>query len=300
MQIKKNNKSQKAVRIILCLLFCIGLGTAIFFCVKNYTNIYSVQAQIISEREIDIEDSIEIIFNQRVVYFNSENIKISPAVDFEYNLSEEGKNLSIKAKNAFASETKYQVNLVNVRGVSGLLLENASFGFYTSNNQEDYDLRSDGDEEKYYANFELSRNRFIVPEISRPKTKIVIEPQIKEGRYIDVSIKNQVLSLFDNGVKINEFLISTGKKGMPTPLGTYAVKRKETNHWSTSYGLWMPYSMNFFGAYYIHELPYWPSGYREGENHLGIRVSHGCIRLGVGVAKYVFDWSDIGTPIYVH
>src|SRR5680860_1001667 len=77
MQIKKNNKSQKAVRIILCLLFCIGLGTAIFFCVKNYTNIYSVQAQIISEREIDIEDSIEIIFNQRVVYFNSENIKIS-------------------------------------------------------------------------------------------------------------------------------------------------------------------------------------------------------------------------------
>jgi len=58
--------------------------------------------------------------------------------------------------------------------------------------------------------------------------------------------------------------------------------------------------MNFNGPDYIHELPYWPNGYREGENHLGVKVSHGCVRLGIGPAKYVFDWAEIGTPVYVH
>jgi lipoprotein-anchoring transpeptidase ErfK/SrfK len=79
------------------------------------------------------------------------------------------------------------------------------------------------------------------------------------------------------------------------------VLSKEKNHWSAKYKLWMPFSMNFAaGGYYIHELPYWPNGYREGESHLGHRVSHGCVRLGIGPAEYVFNWAEIGTPVYIH
>lgn len=62
----------------------------------------------------------------------------------------------------------------------------------------------------------------------------------------------------------------------------------------------MPHSLRFYGGYFIHELPYWPGGYREGEDHLGQRVSHGCVRLGVGVAEDVYKFADVGTPVIVH
>ena len=62
----------------------------------------------------------------------------------------------------------------------------------------------------------------------------------------------------------------------------------------------MPYSLRFYNGYYIHELPYWPGGYREGEEHLGIPVSHGCVRVGMGAAQNVYNFADIGTLVIIH
>ena len=64
----------------------------------------------------------------------------------------------------------------------------------------------------------------------------------------------------------------------------------------------MPYWMAITatGKYGIHELPVWPNGYREGEDHLGRPVSHGCIRLGLDSAKFMYEWSNIGTPIFIY
>ncbi len=61
----------------------------------------------------------------------------------------------------------------------------------------------------------------------------------------------------------------------------------------------MPFWMNFYRGYGIHELPYWPNGYREGEDHLGMPVSHGCVRLGIGNAEKLFNWAEIGIPVYI-
>jgi len=58
--------------------------------------------------------------------------------------------------------------------------------------------------------------------------------------------------------------------------------------------------LNFYNGYFIHELPYWPGGYREGENHLGIPVSHGCVRLGIGAAAKVYQFAAIGTKVVIH
>jgi lipoprotein-anchoring transpeptidase ErfK/SrfK len=54
------------------------------------------------------------------------------------------------------------------------------------------------------------------------------------------------------------------------------------------------------GKYGLHELPEWPNGYKEGASHLGIPVSHGCVRLGVGAAVRVFNWVEIGTPVVIY
>jgi len=128
------------------------------------------------------------------------------------------------------------------------------------------------------------------------------KPLVQEGKYIDINLKYQHLIIFENGKALDAFLVSTGKKGMETPQGTFAIHNKALRPWSKKYSLFMPYWMAIFpsGAVGIHELPEWPGGYKEGANHLGIPVSHGCIRLGVGPAKRVFDWANIGTPVIIH
>ena len=123
-----------------------------------------------------------------------------------------------------------------------------------------------------------------------------------DGKYIDVDIAHQTMVLFESGKAVDSYLVSSGKRGMDTPKGEFSVQNKAPRPWSQAYGLYMPYWMAFTadGKYGIHELPEWPGGYKEGANHLGHPVSHGCIRLGVGNAKRVYEWADIGTVIYIH
>lgn len=125
--------------------------------------------------------------------------------------------------------------------------------------------------------------------------------KIKEGKYIDLSLANQVLSTFENGKLLDSYIVSTGKRGMETPKGEFKVMAKKLRPWSNKYKLYMPFFMQFTGqGHGIHELPEWPGGYKEGANHLGFPVSHGCVRLGVGPAEQVYNWAEAGTPIVVY
>jgi len=123
---------------------------------------------------------------------------------------------------------------------------------------------------------------------------------VKLPQRIEVDLKNQRLTYFVNNIKWREFKVSTGKKSMPTPKGTFKIKNKIVKAWSKEYKLWMPYWMGVVGGVGIHELPIWPNGYREGENHLGTPVSHGCIRLGIGAAPYIFDRVAVGTEVKIY
>jgi len=126
--------------------------------------------------------------------------------------------------------------------------------------------------------------------------------QIQEGKYIDINIDAQIMSIFENGNLIDSFMVSSGLPGMDTPKGTFAIHNQHPRPWSRQYELFMPYWMAITpdGKYGIHELPEWPGGYKEGENHLGTPVSHGCVRLGVGSAKRVYEWAEIGTPVVIY
>ncbi len=67
---------------------------------------------------------------------------------------------------------------------------------------------------------------------------------------------------------------------MDTPVGNFKVIAKAKRPWSKKYGLYMPWFIQFtYDGHGIHELPEWPGGYKEGASHLGIPVSHGCVRL---------------------
>ena len=129
-------------------------------------------------------------------------------------------------------------------------------------------------------------------------SKDVGDKRIKSIK-VDTS-KNHRVYYFLNDIQIGSFPISAGASSSPTPKGNFSIINKHPMAWSP-YGLWMPYWLGLgTGRFGFHELPIWPSGYREGENHLGLAVSHGCIRLGIGPAKFLYYWSEIGTPVYIY
>ena len=134
------------------------------------------------------------------------------------------------------------------------------------------------------------------------QAKKYTEPKILAGKYIDLNLKGQMMTTFENGKLLDAYLISTGKKSMPTPEGSFKICNKYPRAWSKKYGLFMPFWMALVpsGDFGIHELPEWPGGYKEGAAHLGTPVSHGCVRLGIGPAKIVYDWAEIGTPVVIH
>ncbi len=118
---------------------------------------------------------------------------------------------------------------------------------------------------------------------------------------IEINTGTQELSYFLGGVRMGKFPVSTGKPSMPTPKGHFAIYNKLPKPWSKSYGLWMPYWLGMnYGKFGIHELPEWPGGAKEGENHLGTPVSHGCIRLGVGPAEFIYNWTEVGTEVFIY
>lgn len=131
------------------------------------------------------------------------------------------------------------------------------------------------------------------------------------GKHIEVSIADQKMYLLDGSTVVATYTVSSGAWATPTPRGTFSIASKSQRAYSSTYHLYMPYWMNFVGTptgaskalptgmFGLHELPEWPNGYKEGQNHLGTPVSHGCVRLGVGDAAEVYNWTAIGTTLVI-
>ncbi|MDP2630541.1 MAG: L,D-transpeptidase family protein [Candidatus Uhrbacteria bacterium] len=125
------------------------------------------------------------------------------------------------------------------------------------------------------------------------------EPK-KIKKTIKVSLSTQRMNYVINDTRLATYVISSGKWNLPTPTGEFTIINKSPRAWSKLAGLWMPYWMGFKGGKFgIHDLPEWPNGTKEGANHLGKKVSHGCIRLGTVPAKEVYAMTPVGTKLVI-
>lgn len=129
-------------------------------------------------------------------------------------------------------------------------------------------------------------------------------------RYIEVSIAKQKMYLFDKGVRLKSYPISTGLY-YPTPVGRFKIINKAPEAYSDIYNVYMPYWMAFYygwaggqDAYFgIHELPYWYVGNEKKQRpreFLGSPHTGGCISLDIGAAKEVYDFSYVGMDVVVY
>jgi len=156
---------------------------------------------------------------------------------------------------------------------------------------------------------EENRNIAIdVKEIPKQEKKVQPEatiaeggtPGLYDGKYVEVNLSTQKLYAYTGNNLEGAYTVSTGKWSTPTPIGTRYIESKSDRAYSAKYDLYMPWWNSIGDGYGIHELPEWASGYKEGQSHLGTPVSHGCIRLGVGPAEFIYNWAPIGTPVYIH
>ena len=145
------------------------------------------------------------------------------------------------------------------------------------------------------ADTSLMKNRAEVYE-----TRVLSQPSFsvpKEGPALFADLREMMIRFYRDGALGAEFpIVSKGKPGSlwETPTGSYHIKTKEEDHYSTIGGVWMPHSMQFFGNFFIHGWPRYADGRPVPEGFSG-----GCIRLSEEDAKRLFELATVGTPLFV-
>lgn len=120
----------------------------------------------------------------------------------------------------------------------------------------------------------------------------------QEGEFVYADLSDMKLYLFKGGQIMRALtILSKGKKGSrwETPTGFYSIKTKEKNHLSSIGDVYMPYSMQFYGNFFIHGWPY----YKDGTD-VSLGYSGGCIRLSTEDARKVYEFVKVKTPLFVH
>jgi hypothetical protein len=117
---------------------------------------------------------------------------------------------------------------------------------------------------------------------------------------IDVNLTRQTVTLLEDDVPVYTTLASTGVRGAETPTGHFRVQYKlektrmrGVNPDGTRYDIPdVPWVMALFGDYTFHGAP-WRQAW-------GVPLSNGCISMPTAAAKYVYDWTPVGTPVHIH
>ena len=105
-----------------------------------------------------------------------------------------------------------------------------------------------------------------------------------------VSLPDQLLYVYRNGVRIGRSTVSTGKVGKRTPTGVFTVLQKKVHHVSSIYkGAKMPHMQRLT----------W-TGIALHAGHLpGYPASAGCVRMPVDFATNLYSATGIGTTVII-
>lgn len=124
------------------------------------------------------------------------------------------------------------------------------------------------------------------------------------GYWIEVSVTEQIVRIFQDGSLQKEWIASTGTPEKPTPLGVFNIQNRGEWFFSSKYGQGAKWWVSFkdWGVYLFHTVPMNQEQeiIVEEAEKLGSPASHGCVRLEVDHAKWIYDNIPQGTPVYIH
>jgi lipoprotein-anchoring transpeptidase ErfK/SrfK len=138
-----------------------------------------------------------------------------------------------------------------------------------------------------------------------------LPPKVTEksiGPVIVIRRASNLLTLYNGMRTVRRFAVATGQTVYPTPLGRFQIVVKWKNPWwyppaspwakgekPTPPGPGNPLGTRWMGlsapGVGIHGTP------QDGS--IGYSLSHGCIRMHIPQAEWLFDHVDVGTPVYI-
>jgi hypothetical protein len=160
---------------------------------------------------------------------------------------------------------------------------------YSVQNIEDYNWYLIGPNEWVESN----KMALVFPDTTPPNG-------VTNGRWIDVNLAQQTLSVYDNGELVFATIMASGVEPTWTRPGLFQIyKKKELETMSGDQGgpdyyylENVPWTMYFDKARALHGA-YWRA-------RLGYAQSHGCVNLSIGDAHWLFNWAKEGDWVYVH
>lgn len=119
--------------------------------------------------------------------------------------------------------------------------------------------------------------------------------------YIAVNIERQMVSFYRDGALAISSPVVTGMPGgHETPTGLYEVMNYEHDCWLTGpdFHVFVKYWVGFYPAYGLHDALWREEGAFGGEIYR-TNGSHGCVNTPEAAMQYIYENSEVGTPVLV-
>lgn len=119
---------------------------------------------------------------------------------------------------------------------------------------------------------------------------------------IEVNLTQQKVYIYYKDETLKIMPCSGGTTEKPTPLGKFKTNEKIKYAYVAKYQMGAYYWTRFYGEYLFHSIPYDAQGniLTEELEKIGTPASHGCIRLYVEDAKWMYDKLPLGIGVDIH
>jgi len=126
------------------------------------------------------------------------------------------------------------------------------------------------------------------------KTQYFLWVDIERQKTYVFTGKNGAWELYDM------FACASGVNAAPTVRGMFTVTDRGKWFYSEQYAQGGKYWVRFKDSYLFHSLPFDKTQSEIVDETLGIRASHGCVRLEVEKSKWIYDNVKPGTTVWVN
>lgn len=151
------------------------------------------------------------------------------------------------------------------------------------------------------SNYEIN-NAVVLPLEGKSKTNGELH-----DKYLEVIKSQQRLYKFENGELTKTYIVSTGLT-WDTPIGNFQVLGKQKMTISY-FGQWWMENYLPIGTingyrFGFHAIPYHKDAagnvFHRDPNTMGSPATGGCIQLVPEESLELFEWADVGTPVYIY
>jgi len=150
----------------------------------------------------------------------------------------------------------------------------------------------------------LEKSLELLPEHPEAQARLAeVLDIITPPRRIEISLSDQLVTVYENHQPVKVFTVCTGRASAPTTPGRYEVLDKIPNAYGSKWDIFMPYWLGIYWAggseNGIHGLPVTRAGVTIWRDRLGSPCSYGCIVLDTPDAIWLYEWAEVGTVVFV-